>query len=452
MTLNDVTSYRRPNHTYDARNLKSREAFLAERGVTKSFLHFINHLSYFLIMEKSLDKQLELIARGAVEIILKDELKKKIENSIKTNKPLNVKAGFDPTAPDLHLGHVVLIQKLKHFQDLGHRVIFLIGDYTGMIGDPSGKSATRPVLTRDEIKKNAETYKKQIFKILDPKKTVIDFNSRWMDKMSAHELIELSAKHTVARMLERDDFSKRYKGGNPISVHEFLYPLIQGYDSVALKADVELGGTDQIFNLLVGRELQRAFGQEPQVVLTTPLMEGTDGVNKMSKSLDNYIGINEEPKEIFGKTMSVSDEMMIKYYEILSNVSDADWKKLKPDLKSGKVNPRDAKVKLAKEFVERFHSKKAADEAEEDFVTKFKKKEIPDDIETIQMKKQTVLLPNLLAENLKLVSSKSEARRMVVQGAVKIDGKKVSDANSNIEISKEMIVQVGKRKFKKILV
>jgi len=399
-----------------------------------------------------LNDQIEIISRGAVEIIQEDELAKKIERSIKDKKPLNVKAGFDPTAPDLHLGHVVLIQKLKHFQDLGHRVIFLIGDYTGMIGDPSGKSATRPVLTTEEVKINAETYKKQIFKILDPKKTVIDFNSRWMNKMTAHELIELSSKHTVARMLERDDFSKRYKGGNPISVHEFLYPLIQGYDSVALKADIELGGTDQIFNLLVGRDLQRSFGQESQVVLTTPLLEGTDGINKMSKSLDNYIGINEPGIEIFGKTMSISDEMMIKYYEVLSNINDSDLKKLKSDIKSGNKNPRDAKVELAKELVERFHDKKAADDAEKDFVKKFQKHEIPDDIEKIEMKPQTIWICKLISEQLGLVTSNTEAKRMVTQGAVRANGDKITNPNLKFDLKTDTVFQVGKRKFKKIIV
>ena len=395
-------------------------------------------------------EQIELITRGAIDVIQLDELKRKLEKDI----PLNVKAGFDPTAPDLHLGHVVLIQKLKHFQDLGHRVIFLIGDYTGMIGDPSGKSTTRPVLTTKEIRQNAETYRKQIFKILDPGKTVIDFNSRWMSKMTAHELIELSAKHTVARMLERDDFSKRYKGGNPISIHEFLYPLIQGYDSVALKADLELGGTDQIFNLLVGRELQRAYGQEPQVVLTTPLLEGTDGVNKMSKSLGNYIGINEPPKEIYGKTMSISDEMMVKYYEILSDIDDSGLKKLKGDMKTGKLNPKDAKSALAREFVERFYGKKTADEAQAEFEKQFSKKGIPNDIETVIVKPVPTTINKFIFKNMNMAPSSSAATRLIQQGAVKIGDQTVNEPLAAVDFRAihNQIVKVGKRQLKRVVV
>ena len=399
-------------------------------------------------MFKNVQEQLELISRGAVEIIQKDELAKKIERSIKTDTPLNVKAGFDPTAPDLHLGHIVLLQKMRHFQDLGHRVIFLIGDYTGMIGDPSGKSETRKVLSRKEINENAETYKKQVFKILDPQKTVIDFNSRWMDKMTAHELIQLSAKYTVARILERDDFSKRFKGGVPISIHEFLYPLIQGYDSIALKADVELGGTDQIFNLLVGRVLQKEYGQESQIVITTPLLVGTDGVNKMSKSLGNFIGINEPPTEIYGKTMRLSDEMMIDYYEILSNISEEELRKLKEDMKSGKLNPRDAKVALAKEFVERFCGKEAAQKAEEDFETKFKKKEIPDDLTPVYAQEGPIRLDKFLS-SIGMAPSAGAASRLIKSNAVEIDKQKMTDPFATIEPKPGMVVRVGKN-FKKV--
>lgn len=403
-------------------------------------------------MFKSVEEQLKVIGRGAVDIIQKDELAKKLERSIKTKTPLNIKTGFDPTAPDLHLGHIVLLQKMRHFQDLGHRVIFLIGDYTGMIGDPSGKSETRKVLSREEINQNAETYKAQVFKILDKDKTVIDFNSRWMDAMSAHELIKLSANHTVARMLERDDFSKRYKGGIPISIHEFLYPLIQGYDSIALKADVELGGTDQIFNLLVGRELQRAYGQEAQCVLTVPLLIGTDGVNKMSKSLSNYIGINETPQEIYGKVMSISDELMVSYYELVSNISESDLSSLKQDLKSGKKNPRDAKADLAKEMVERFCGKSEAKKAEEDFIAMFKKKEIPKDIEILKVQKgYEAPLNKFLYQPLGLATSTAAATRMIQQGGVKIDGQKITDPWYKLVADRPKDIQFGKRSFKKIV-
>ena len=299
---------------------------------------------------KDFDKQWELITRGAVEILVPEDLERKLKNSISSNMPLRIKAGFDPTAPDLHLGHTVLIQKLRHFQELGHEVIFLIGDFTGMIGDPSGQSETRRPLTQEEVMDNAKTYKQQIFKLLDPEKTVIEFNTHWLGRMSAGELIRLSARYTVARMLERDDFQKRYHDQKPISIHEFLYPLLQGYDSVALKADVELGGTDQKFNLLVGRDLQRDYGQEPQVVITLPLLEGTDGVQKMSKSLNNYIGIEEPPREIFGKIMSISDRLMMRYYELLSDLDLAEINKLKEDMNKGYINPKDVKARLAKEI------------------------------------------------------------------------------------------------------
>src|SRR5208283_2032726 len=324
--------------------------------------------------------QLALLKQGCQEIIREEELRARLKEAIATGKPLRVKAGFDPTAPDLHLGHTVLIQKLKHFQDLGHQVIFLIGDFTGLIGDPSGKSETRPPLTEEEVQANAATYERQIFKILDKKKTGIDFNSRWMKQMSAQDLIKLAARHTVARMLEREDFHKRYASQTPISVHEFLYPLIQGYDSVALSADVELGGTDQKFNLLVGRELQKEYGQEPQSIVMMPLLEGLDGINKMSKSLGNYIGINESSKEIFGKVMSISDGLMVRYYELLSSVALSELIKIKSDLKSGALHPMEAKKMLALELVDRFCSKGEGVRAREEFQKIFSKKNLPDDI------------------------------------------------------------------------
>jgi tyrosyl-tRNA synthetase len=334
----------------------------------------------------NIKEQLEYLLRGSVEVISEEALYEKLEKSMSSGKPLKVKAGYDPTAPDIHLGHTLLIQKMKHFQDVGHEVIFLIGDFTGMIGDPSGKSIARKKMTKKDIAKNAATYKKQIFKILDPNKTTIVFNSHWMEKMSSSDFIELTSRYTVARMLERDDFHKRYKGQQPISIHEFIYPLIQGYDSVVLKADVELGGTDQKFNLLVGRELQKDFGQEPQVVFTMPLLEGTDGVQKMSKSLDNYIGITESPKEIFGKIMSISDELMIRYYELLSDISMSEIKKMRKKLKADTVNPKKCKVKLAKEIVARFYSTDEANNAEKEFENIFKKKELPHEMPQFNVK------------------------------------------------------------------
>ncbi len=390
---------------------------------------------------KPVSEQLEIIKRGAVEVIREDELKKKLERSAKSKKPLVIKAGFDPSAPDIHLGHTVLLRKMKHFQDFGHEVIFLIGDFTGRIGDPSGQSATRKTLTKKEVERNAKTYEKQIFKILDKKKTKVVFNSAWCDKMKTEELFNLMDKYTVARMLERDDFLKRYKNNKPITMREFMYPLIQGYDSVVLKADVELGGTDQKFNLLVGRNLQGDFGQEPQAVLTMPLLEGTDGVDKMSKSLGNYIGIEEEPGEIFGKIMSISDELMLKYYELLT---DEPLDKLKADLKSGALHPKDAKKKLAKIIIAQYHSEKEAGAAEANFEKAFKHKGFPDNAPLIKVK-ETSLLPAL---NGITGLSKSEIRRKLKEGAVEINGKRIMNVRFSFESGSEYEARVGKRFFR----
>jgi tyrosyl-tRNA synthetase len=396
----------------------------------------------------SVDESLALLKRGADEIIPEEGL---IER-LKTGRPLRVKAGFDPTAPDLHLGHTVLINKLHQFQQLGHEVLFLIGDFTGMIGDPTGKNATRPPLTRDEVIENAVTYEQQIYKILDPEKTIVLFNSSWMGEMSAADMIQLAGKHTVARMLERDDFSKRYKGGLPIAIHEFLYPLVQGYDSVAMKADVELGGTDQKFNLLVGRELQRQYGLDPQVILTMPILEGLDGVQKMSKSLNNYIGINDKPGDMFGKIMSISDDLMWRYFELLSFKGLDEIVGLKQDVAEG-LNPRDVKFKLALEIVERFHTEAEAKAALEEFINRFRKGAMPDDIPEVELQSNDGKLPiaNLL-KNAGLTQSTSDAIRMIRQGAVKIDGEKVEDAKLVIEAGSTHIYQVGKRRFARVSV
>lgn len=395
-------------------------------------------------------EQLDVIKRGTVEILLEDELRQKLEKSQETGVPLKIKAGFDPTAPDLHLGHTVLLHKLRHFQQLGHQVCFLIGDFTGMIGDPTGKSETRKALTREDVLKNAESYKEQVFKILDPEKTRVVFNSEWLSKMSATDMVGLAAKYTVARMLERDDFGKRYANQLPISIHEFLYPLIQGYDSVALQADVELGGTDQKFNLLVGRELQREWGQRPQTVITMPLLEGLDGFNKMSKSLGNYIGVCEPADEIFGKIMSVSDDLMLRYYELLSDLQSADLLKLKQELKAGDVHPMDAKKQLGREIVARYHGAAAATQAEESFIRRFRDNEIPNDMPEIRIPAETekMLLCKLIAEA-GLVKSNSEGRRAIAQGGVKINGEKIGDENAEIACVGEVILQVGKRRFAK---
>ena len=386
------------------------------------------------------------LLRGADEVLIKQELIEKL----KEGRPLRIKAGFDPTAPDLHLGHTVLINKLKQFQDLGHEVMFLIGDFTGMIGDPTGKNVTRKPLTREEVIHNAKTYEEQIFKILDSNKTRVMFNSSWMNAMSSADLIQLAAKHTVARMLERDDFSKRFKGGQSIAIHEFLYPLIQGYDSVEMKADVELGGTDQKFNLLVGRQLQEAFGQKPQVVITMPILEGLDGVQKMSKSLNNYIGIADVADEMFGKIMSISDELMWRYFELLSFRPMAEINSWKLECIEG-ANPRNYKVKLAQEIIERFHDAKAAVKALENFEARFQRGAMPDEIDEIELKIQGsgFCIANLLKES-GLTSGTSEAIRLINQGAVKIDGEKISDAKLEISVNTQNIYQVGKRKFAKV--
>jgi tyrosyl-tRNA synthetase len=389
---------------------------------------------------------LDLIKRGSEEILIESELLDKL----KSGRSLRIKAGFDPTAPDLHLGHTVLINKLRQFQDLGHEVLFLIGDFTGMIGDPTGKSATRPPLTRDEVIENARTYEQQIFKILDPENTLVMFNSSWMNDMSSAELIELAAKHTVARMLERDDFSKRYQSGQSISIHEFLYPLIQGYDSVAMKADVELGGTDQKFNLLVGRELQKHYGQSPQTVITMPILEGLDGVQKMSKSLNNYIGISEAPDEMFGKLMSISDELMWRYFELLSFRPMSEIEGFKQEIADGK-NPRDIKFLLGEEIVARFHDASAAKKAWENFIARFQQGAMPDDMPeiTLSAPEGVLLIANVLKEA-GLTSSTSEALRMIRQGAVKIDGEKVTDTKQEIASGTRHVYQVGKRRFARV--
>ena len=393
-------------------------------------------------------KQLEVIKRNSSDIISIDEFLKKLTRSFETGKPLRVKAGFDPTAPDLHLGHTVLIQKLKEFQDLGHHVLLLIGDFTGMIGDPTERNETRKPLTREEVLKNADTYKEQVFKILDKTKTEVVFNSEWMDKVSSVELIGIAAKFTVARMLERDDFTKRYREGRPIAIHEFLYPLVQGYDSVVLKSDVELGGTDQLFNLLVGRTLQKESGQEPQVILTMPILEGTDGDRKMSKSFGNYIGITEPAKEIFGKVMSISDELMLRYYSLLSGAS---LERIE-DIKKGAVHPKEAKEALAFELTLRFHGETEAEKAKEGFKNLFVKKETPDDVEeaVVKAEGEKMWLPKVMVEA-GAVKSTSEAQRLIEQGGVKINGDKVTDKKTEVSTKEPLLIQAGKRVFKKVV-
>jgi len=394
----------------------------------------------------TIEKQLELIRRGADEILLEEDLVEKL----KLGRPLRIKAGFDPTAPDLHLGHTVLINKLRQFQDLGHEIIFLIGDFTGMIGDPSGKSATRPPLTEAEVKENARTYQKQIFKILDKDRTRVVFNAEWMSKVSSADMIKLASSSTVARMLERDDFSKRYKAGQPIGIHEFLYPLIQGFDSMVLESDVELGGTDQKFNLLMGRQLQQASGQKPQVVLTMPILEGLDGVQKMSKSLDNYIGIEDRPADMFGKIMSISDELMWRYFELLSFRPMSEIENFKKEVNKGK-NPRDIKFLLAEEIIARFHSEDEAIKAREGFIAQFAKGSVPDDIPefAFEVGDEGMPIANLL-KDAGLTGSTSDAMRMIQQGAVKIDGKKVSDKSLKVKTGMDGVYQVGKRKFARV--
>jgi tyrosyl-tRNA synthetase len=395
---------------------------------------------------RPIDEQMAVIRRGVEEILVESELVERL----KSGRRLRVKAGFDPTAPDLHLGHTVLINKMRQFQDLGHEVFFLIGDFTGMIGDPTGKNVTRKPLSREEVLENAATYEHQIYKILDPERTTVVFNSQWMGEMSAADLIHLAAKYTVARMLERDDFSKRYQARQPIAIHEFLYPLVQGYDSVALKADVELGGTDQKFNLLVGRELQKQYGQPPQVILTVPILEGLDGVQKMSKSLGNYVGINEPPAEMFGKLMSISDELMWRYFELLSFRPMGEIEGLRRQVAEGR-NPMEVKFELAEELVGRFHGRRAAREAKEAFIARFRRGALPEDMPEVTLRAPAEGLP--IAQALKLaglVPSTSEALRMLRQGAVRIDGERVTDRDTVLRPGAAVILQVGKRRFARV--
>lgn len=400
-----------------------------------------------------IDRDIEVIKRGTVDLIDEEELRRKLLKAKREGTPLRVKLGLDPTAPDLHLGHTVVLQKLKHFQDLGHTAIFLIGDFTGMIGDPTGRIETRPALTREELLLNAETYKRQVFKILDPTRTEIRFNSEWMDAMTAKDMIQLCAQYTVARMLEREDFRRRYQKNLPISIHEFLYPLVQAYDSVALRADVELGGQDQIFNLLLGREIQKAYGQEPQIVITVPLLEGIDGINKMSKTFGNYISIDEDPESMFGKIMSISDELMVRYYELLSDISLEGLTKLKEGLKEGRMHPKEAKMELAREIVRRFHGQQAAERAQERFERLYKEKALPEDLETVRLKREEVerWIPRLLL-NLHMVSSTSEGKRLLSQGAVYVDGERVRGEEFEFGERKEVVIRVGKRSFKRLII
>lgn len=398
----------------------------------------------------TINEQIEFLKEGTVDLIREEDLKAKLERSAKTGKPLRVKLGLDPTAPDIHLGHTVVIRKLKAFQDLGHTVIFLIGDFTGMIGDPSGKNVTRPPLSREEINANAETYKRQMFKLLDPEKTELRFNGEWMDKLTAADFVKLCARVTVKQILERDDFEKRLSEQTPISLHELLYPLTQGYDSVALEADVELGGTDQKFNLMVGRDLQREYGQSPQIVMTTPLLEGLDGINKMSKSLNNYIGIDEPANDMFGKVMSITDDLMWRYYELLTDLSQSEISNLRSQIDDGK-NPRDVKVNLAKLIIKDFHSAAAAAAAEDEFNRRFVKKEVPDDIEEKPLPAQVYRLADLVTAS-GLVASKSEARRLIEQGGVKIDGVKAGSAAAEVDLANgnSIVLQVGKLKYARL--
>jgi len=414
-------------------------------------------------MIKAVEEQLAYLRKGCVDLIQEDELRAKIGRSLREKKPLTVKVGFDPTAPDIHLGHTVLLRKMKHFQDLGHDVVFLIGDFTGLIGDPSGRSATRPAMTREEILKNAETYKAQIYKILSRERTIIDFNSRWLGKLSSFEIIQLTAKYTVARLLERDDFAKRLKEGIPVSVHEILYPLMQAYDSVALRADVELGGTDQKFNLLVGRDIQREFQQEPQIVMTMPLLEGLDGVEKMSKSLGNYVGITDPAKDMFGKIMSISDPLMYRYYELLTDVPLTQLEAWKRQAEEGKVNPRDLKADLAKSIISDFWGKEEAEAAALEFDRVHKQKEVPANLEItivenikisdraeIQVKRPLI---NIMM-NMEIFPSRGEAKRVIQQGGVYLDGERITDINYQVNIGdgQEHVLKVGNRKFFKFIV
>jgi tyrosyl-tRNA synthetase len=399
----------------------------------------------------TIEEQLAFLRKGAVEIIREEDLRAKLLKSAETGKPLRVKFGADPTAPDIHLGHTVVIRKLRHFQELGHAVIFLIGDFTGLIGDPSGKSATRPQLTREEVNANAETYKRQIFKLLDPDRTEMRFNSEWMDRLGSDGFIRLASHVTVKQILERDDFQKRLAEERPVALHELLYPLTQAYDSVALEADVELGGTDQKFNLLMGRNLQREYGQEPQAAVITPLLEGTDGVQKMSKSLGNYVGIDEPPSEMFGKLMSISDDLMWRYYELLTDLSLTEIGWMRERARDGEDNPRDFKAALARRVVSDFHSDAAAEEAEAEFVRRFRNKETPDEIEEKTVEAREWKLPRLLVET-GLAPSMAEARRLVEQGGVRVDGERVSKTEAEVEVGSERapLIQVGKRRFLRV--
>ncbi|MGE3974852.1 MAG: tyrosine--tRNA ligase [Bdellovibrionales bacterium] len=399
-------------------------------------------------------EQLKLIQRGAVDVVSSEELLKKLEKSYAKNTPLRIKAGFDPSRPDLHLGHTVLMNKMRQFQELGHHVIFLIGDFTALIGDPTGKNETRPALTREEVIEYSKTYARQVFKILDPEKTEVAYNSTWMDKFTSYDFIKLSAQYTVARMLERDDFHNRFKSEQPISIHEFLYPLVQGYDSVALKADVELGGTDQRFNLLVGRSMQKSYSMESQCILTMPILEGLDGVQKMSKSLNNYIAVEDSPKEMFGKTMRLSDELMVRYYELLSDLNSSDFEKLKKGLAEGTVHPRDTKVKLAQFFVRRFHGNEAAERALKEFEEIFVNKGLPDEIPEYSMKAQEKIGFTALMVQAGLAASNSEARRLIEGKAVEVDGEKITNPQHSLTLKagESFVVKAGKKKFAKIVV
>ncbi len=399
--------------------------------------------------EMSPEEQLEYLRRGTVEIIEEEKLLNKLKRSQATGRPLRIKAGFDPTAPDIHLGHTVLIRKMRHFQELGHEVYFLIGDFTGMIGDPSGRSETRPPLTKEQVLENAKTYADQVFKILDPESTKVVFNSQWMSILKAEDFIRLCAKYTVARMLEREDFKKRYENQRPIGIHELVYPLIQAYDSVAIKADVELGGTDQRFNLLVGREIQREYGQEPQVIITIPILEGLDGVQKMSKSLGNYVGITEPPQEMFGKIMSISDELMWRYYELLTDIPLEEISRLKQKVTNGSEHPKEIKKRLAIEIVSRYHSQEAAEKAAEEFERVFSKGGVPEDILIVEIKEDRIWVPRLLKEH-GLIKSTSEGKRLIAQAAVQVNGKRITEEEITLSAG-EHIFRVGKRRFLKVL-
>ncbi|MGH9462380.1 MAG: tyrosine--tRNA ligase, partial [Vicinamibacteria bacterium] len=401
----------------------------------------------------SVDEQIAYLTKGTVDVVRPEELRSKLERSAKTGKPLRVKVGFDPSAPDIHLGHTVVMRKMKHFQDLGHTVYFLIGDFTGLIGDPSGKSKTRPQLTREQVTENAETYKQQVFKILDPEKTQIAFNSAWLNGLDGEGMVRLAATYTVARMLERDDFRRRYQAQEPIAIHEFLYPLAQAYDSVHLKADFELGGTDQRFNLLVGRDIMREYGLEPQVIMTMPLLEGLDGLEKMSKSLDNYVGITEPPEEMFGKLMSITDDLMYRYYELLTDKTTSDIQTLRKEIEEGKTHPKRAKMDLARRIITDFHSAALAQQAEEAFEAVFRKKELPDEMPEYHLAKKAppVLLSRLMVDS-GLATSKSEAARLIRQGAVQLDGERVpSDREIALQGTGEAVLKVGKRRFCRVI-